>query len=191
MIKKTVLCFAVALVLCIVAPMKGAQAWYNTVAKPAFNAYERHVNNVNHFIIPYQKEEPRKVTGETDLDVLLREYRFIRESEEEDAKSWETRLARRHYERLYKDYAIADLSKWREGALGLRWLNQTEVLQGKGYSYCAATDCDSAEELKAFEVPFTYVENGEKKATLVKVRLCRSCQVRMVESYRIARSKQS
>jgi hypothetical protein len=33
MIKKTVLCFAVALVLCIVAPMKGAQAWYNTVAQ--------------------------------------------------------------------------------------------------------------------------------------------------------------
>jgi len=27
------LCFAVALVLCIVAPMKGAQAWYNTVAQ--------------------------------------------------------------------------------------------------------------------------------------------------------------
>ncbi|GJD07457.1 Protein FRA10AC1 [Galdieria sulphuraria] len=137
--------------------------------RPAFNAYEKHVRDINNFVIPYQRENKyKKVVGETDLDVLKREYRFIRESEEEDAKSWETRLARRHYERLYKDYAIAELSQWREGSVGFRWLNQTEVLQGKGYSCCAATDCDSASELNTFEVPFTYEEDGETKATLVK-----------------------
>ncbi|GJQ14937.1 hypothetical protein GpartN1_g6728.t1 [Galdieria partita] len=153
-------------------------------SRPAWNAYGK--QDMDNFALP---KEPKRVVRNTDMDVLKREYRFIRESEEEDAKAWETRLARRHYERLYKDYAIADLSRWRQGFLGLRWLNQTEVLQGKGYSYCAATDCNGASELKAFQVPFTYEENGETKATLVKVRLCRSCQVKMRESFRIAREK--
>eukprot|EP00166_Cyanidium_caldarium_P006039 ctg_781.g357 len=162
--------------------------------RPAFNAYEKHVNDVNNYIIPYGKDN--EVLGntrnlETDLDVLKREYRFIRGSEEEDEKSWETRLARRHYDRLYKEYALVDLSKWRQGNVGLRWLTQTELLEGKGYSVCAELKCTTEEDIKAVEVPFVYDEVGNKKVTLVKVHLCQNCLVKLRESYRIARQQKS
>lgn len=38
-------------------------------------------------------------------------YRFIRRPEDDAANTWEARLAQRYYSRLFKEYAIADLSR--------------------------------------------------------------------------------
>ena len=40
--------------------------------------------------------------------------------------------------KLYKEYAIADLSRHREGKVGLRWRTQKEVVSGRGQFICAA-----------------------------------------------------
>ena len=84
-------------------------------------------------------------------------------------------MARRYYDALHKEYAICDLSRWREGAVGLRWRTAAEVTSGKGERVCAARGCASTDGLRSFELPFEYVEQGEKKLELVKCRVCRGC----------------
>lgn len=41
---------------------------------------------------------------------------------------------------------------------------------GKGQFICGNKRCDSQEELRTWEVNFAYVESGEKKNALVKIR---------------------
>ena len=47
------------------------------------------------------------------------EHEFVRDDDAgaENARRWETRMARRYYDALHK-YAICDLSRWREAPSG-------------------------------------------------------------------------
>jgi hypothetical protein len=50
----------------------------------------------------------------SDEDVLRAHHRFLRAPEDdegEQAASWGARLARKYYARLFKEFAIADLSR--------------------------------------------------------------------------------
>lgn len=42
-------------------------------------------------------------------------------------RSWESRLARRYYDKLFKEFAIVDLSRASEGKVGMRWRTEEEV----------------------------------------------------------------
>jgi protein FRA10AC1 len=110
---------------------------------------------------------------QTDEDVLRESYRFIRTPEDDtDVDSWAVRLAQKYYSRLFREYCIADLSRFEEGKLGLRWRTEKEVVSGKGQFTCGTRGCEEKRGLASFEVPFGYVEVDEKKQALVKVRLC-------------------
>ena len=63
-------------------------------------------------------------------------------SEVED-EPWERKLAKRYYEKLFKEYCLADLSRYRENMLALRWRTEQEVLEGKGQhrSWCRRSAC--------------------------------------------------
>ncbi len=39
--------------------------------------------------------------------------RFVRTAEDDSNDSWEVRMARRYYAKLFKEYAVADLSRYR------------------------------------------------------------------------------
>lgn len=65
----------------------------------------------------------------SDLDILRANHKFIR-SEEDDDGTWESKLAKRYYEKLYKEYVIADLAGYKKGQVGFRWRTEPEVLQG-------------------------------------------------------------
>ena len=69
----------------------------------------------------------------TDADVVRTTFQFLR-SEEDDAElgAWEARMARRYYDKLFKEYCIADLSRYREQKIGMRWRVEKEVVTGKG-----------------------------------------------------------
>ena len=122
----------------------------------------------------------------TDEDSLRETFRFIRSPEDDNndnnggssngaATTWEIRLAKRYYSRLYREYCIADLSRYETGQIGLRWRTHREVVSGKGQFTCGARckgGCVEGRGLASFEVPFGYVEAGVKKQALVKVRLC-------------------
>lgn len=46
----------------------------------------------------------------TDGDALREQHRFIRTAEDDAGGSREVQLARRYWDRLFKEYAVADLS---------------------------------------------------------------------------------
>jgi protein FRA10AC1 len=96
------------------------------------------------------------------------------------AAAYEERVAARYSAALYREYALADLSQYRVGRVGFRWRTRVEVLAGKGESSCGSLHCDAVSALHTYEVPFTYEEEGSRKATLVKVRLCGACGARLL-----------
>ena len=133
----------------------------------------------------------RSKIAPSDLAALHSRHQFIRD-DKEDAKqysSWEVRMARRYYNLLYKEFAIADLSRFTEGKIGLRWRMEKEVVEGKGQFVCGATSCNSYEELHSYELPFQYVEDGMRKSELVKVRVCKQCAVKLF--YKKVKEKES
>ena len=113
-----------------------------------------------------------------DLSALKHHHQFVRDDERDRkdmSNSWEVRMARKYYNKLYKEYALADLSLYREGKIGLRWRTEHEVVIGKGQFICGSIPCDERAELRVYELPFRYGENGETKHELVKIRLCGVC----------------
>ena len=84
-------------------------------------------------------------------------------------------MARRYYQKLYKEYCIGDLSHYKTGQVGLRWRTEKEVLSGKGQTSCGAKGCGNTQGLEPFEVDFEYPEDGETKRALVKLSLCPEC----------------
>ena len=109
---------------------------------------------------------------EQDELALLEFHQFIRNDAYDEAHrhDWRVRMARKYYDKLYKEYAIIDLSRYKEGAIGMRFRTETELIDGIGQYSCAAKkQCNSTVDLHNYEVPFQYRENGEEKMELVKV----------------------
>ena len=52
----------------------------------------------------------------------------------------------------------------------MRWRVEKEVVSGKGQFSCGNKHCDVGERLRSWEVNFAYMEHGEKKNALVKLR---------------------
>ena len=50
-----------------------------------------------------------------------------------------------------------------------------EVVSGKGQFLCGNKHCNEMSYLQSWEVNFAYLEHGEKKNALVKLRLCPEC----------------
>ncbi|KAN0033504.1 hypothetical protein ACTA71_007191 [Dictyostelium dimigraforme] len=150
------------------------------------NAVERHKKLIESYF--NQKNKEKKNTEDqyrnfkTDYQILKENHQFLRdenENENIDQLTWEEKLAKTYYDRLYKEYAIIDLSRYKSGQIGLRWRIESEVISGIGQFNCANKKCISSdkkiEELKSFEVPFSYKELNEDKIALVKVVLCPLC----------------
>lgn len=137
------------------------------------NAWDRHKQLMSDYQEYYGGQLPSQpVTVKTDMDCLIEQHRFIRRPEDEHISSWEAQLARRYYAKLYKEYAVIDLSRYKEGLYGMRWRSKQEVLDGKGHFLCGAKTCEERQGLCSFEVPFAYIEADQRRDALVKVRLC-------------------
>ncbi|CAF1292674.1 unnamed protein product [Adineta steineri] len=149
----------------------------------AMNAYERHKRLVNDYVRYYSKEKSfneifkRDASNDkTDLDIIRREHRFLwDEEEDEPEETWEKRLAKKYYDKLFKEYCICDLSQWEEKKIAMRWRIDREIVSGKGQFICGEKRCDEKEKLRSWEVLFGYVEHGKKRDALVKLRLCPAC----------------
>jgi hypothetical protein len=118
----------------------------------------------------------------TDLDVIREEMQFVWEEDEDVTKnSWEKRLAKRYYDKLFKEYCICDLMYYKENKVAMRWRVEREVIAGKGQFSCGAKRCEARDGLRSWEVNFAYVEKAERKNALVKLRkywrVCALCPV--------------
>eukprot|EP00243_Klebsormidium_subtile_P003386 TRINITY_DN16772_c0_g1_i1.p1 TRINITY_DN16772_c0_g1~~TRINITY_DN16772_c0_g1_i1.p1 ORF type:complete len:289 (-),score=62.99 TRINITY_DN16772_c0_g1_i1:204-1070(-) len=145
------------------------------------NAYDRHKRFVEDYVKFYGdgRYEPPKAPVKTDTDILRESYRFLRSDEDDADTSWEARLAKRYYDKLFKEYCIADLSRYKESKVGLRWRTEKEVVAGKGQFICGNKEHGERNGLRSYEVNFAYKEAGEEKNALVKLRLCPKCAYKL------------
>ncbi|GMH43896.1 hypothetical protein BSKO_11830 [Bryopsis sp. KO-2023] len=115
-----------------------------------------------------------------DVAALRDGHRFVRTEDDDCSNSWEVRLAKKYYDRLFREYCIVDLSLYKYGCLGMRWRTEAEVVEGKGQFQCGGKGClKEYHELSSYEVNFVYMEGGDRKQTLVKARLCGECAGKM------------
>ncbi|CAG5906396.1 unnamed protein product [Menidia menidia] len=149
----------------------------------SMNAFERHKKFVGDYILYYggQMADFRRSASKdkTDLDVLRENHRFLWKDEDEEDMTWEKELAKKYYDKLFKEYCIADLSRYKENKFGFRWRTENEVVSGKGQFQCGNKRCEKEDGLKSWEVNFAYVEHGEKRNALVKLRLCPECSFKL------------
>lgn len=63
-----------------------------------------------------KKEDFRRLgeNDKTDLDVIRENHKFLWNEEDEVDMTWEKRLAKKYYDKLFKEYCIADLSRYKE-----------------------------------------------------------------------------
>ncbi|XP_018616332.2 protein FRA10AC1 [Scleropages formosus] len=149
----------------------------------SMNAFERHKKFVSDYILYYggKLQDFRRSTAsdKTDFDVVKNNHRFLWRDEDQEDMTWEKELAKKYYDKLFKEYCIADLSRYKENKFGFRWRIENEVVSGKGQFFCGNKRCDKQEGLKSWEVNFAYVEHGEKRNALVKLRLCPECSYKL------------
>eukprot|EP00270_Netrium_digitus_P017116 TRINITY_DN6234_c0_g1_i2.p1 TRINITY_DN6234_c0_g1~~TRINITY_DN6234_c0_g1_i2.p1 ORF type:complete len:198 (-),score=54.25 TRINITY_DN6234_c0_g1_i2:286-879(-) len=126
------------------------------------SAYDRHkkfiVDYVNFYKQGQQKDASSSSSARpirTDHDTLRETYRFIRTEEDDAGATWEQRLARRYYNKLFREYCLADMTRYKENAF-----------------ICGAKGCNERQGLRSFEVNFSYREEGQLKQALVKLRVC-------------------
>ncbi|XP_066522596.1 protein FRA10AC1 [Hoplias malabaricus] len=149
----------------------------------SMNAFDRHKKFVSDYILYYggKLEDFRRTmnSDRTDLDVVKENHHFIWRDEDEEDMTLEKELAKKYYDKLFKEYCIADLSRYKENKFGFRWRIEKEVISGKGQFLCGNKRCENLEGLKSWEVNFAYVEQGEKRNALVKLRLCPECSFKL------------
>ncbi|KAF3932593.1 hypothetical protein ABW20_dc0108301 [Dactylellina cionopaga] len=170
----------------------------DTVARaPRNSAYARHIQKCLQYIDFYGGSVPTISKGKTERDLLEEEFQFLRDDDGDNAlddsvKDTAREIAKKYYDNLFREFALIDLSRWKEGQVALRWRTKQEVLKGLGQFTCAALTCprhpaptadymefslDAVEDrdskydgisLETFEMNFGYVEKGVKKNALVK-----------------------
>ncbi|XP_028554722.1 protein FRA10AC1 isoform X3 [Dendrobium catenatum] len=103
------------------------------------NAYDRHKRFMKDYVQFYgdAKDSDKSFPVKTDHDTIKEGYRFIVSEEDDMESTWEKRLVKRYYDKLFKEYCIADMSQYKKGKIGLRWRTEKEVISGKGAIYGA------------------------------------------------------
>jgi len=153
----------------------------------ALDAYTRHKKLINEYVLCYKgatEKLKRNISShKTDHDIIRENHRFLWD-EEEEASTWGQHLAKTYYDRLFKEYCLCDLSRYKEKKIGMRWRTEKELIVGKGQFFCGNVHCSIQESLNTWEVLFGYVEHGQKKNALVKLRLCTKCSEKLHYGYK-------
>ncbi|KAL1461564.1 hypothetical protein WDU94_013449 [Cyamophila willieti] len=137
--------------------------------------YELHKKLINNYVLTQKgstsllKRDSSK--DKTDLDVIRENHKFLWD-ESSEPNTWEEELAKKYYDKLFKEYCICDLSRYKHNQVAMRWQTEPELCKGKGQFICGEKRCEEENNLRTWEVNFGYVEQGEKKNALVKLRLC-------------------
>jgi hypothetical protein len=97
----------------------------------------------------------QNVCTASDYHELRRAYRFVPEppaaaqgkspksQSADDTSTWQSRMARRYEAHLYREFVLADLTRYQTGQIGLRWRSKDEVYSGKGFDTCGNKHCPS------------------------------------------------
>lgn len=83
------------------------------------NPYEIHKKLINEYILKRpgdtQKLFVRDASKDkTDIDVIRENHQFLWDDDVDAIDTWEKQFAKRYYDKLFKEYCIADLSRYKE-----------------------------------------------------------------------------
>lgn len=85
------------------------------------NPYDLHKHLINDYLLKragdtalLQRDASR---DRTDADVLRENHKFL--WDEDDAETWEQQMAKKYYDKLFKEYCICDLSRYKENKVDL------------------------------------------------------------------------
>nr|XP_012141378.1 PREDICTED: protein FRA10AC1 isoform X2 [Megachile rotundata] len=137
------------------------------------SAYDRHKKLINDYLtlhddsISSLKRDTSR--DKTDYDVIRENHKFLWDQDNDEPDTWGAKLAKKYYDKLFKEYCIADLTYYKQNKVALRWRTEKEVIVGKGQFECGNKKCNEKEELKSWEVNFGYIEHDQKKNALVKL----------------------
>ena len=188
----------------------------------SLTAYERHSRLIQNYLSFYQSSPSQSSSGSTtktsresslrsllttsqdlsELDLLRKHHQFLRDEDSQTHEvplTWEQRLAKKYYDKLFKEYCLCSLSKYKTFQIAMRWRTAKEVQDGKGQFICGSLDCQSKVDLRSYEVNFAYREKAllqksssttssslkekdyrwVKKNALVKLRLCPECAYKL------------
>ncbi|XP_047491206.1 protein FRA10AC1 homolog [Penaeus chinensis] len=145
-------------------------------------AYERHKMLINEYIL-YHPGSTNSLQRDTskdkrDIDVIRENHQFLWDASDAP-DTWERQLAKKYFDKLFKEYCICDLSRYKENKVGMRWRIEVEVIDGKGQFTCGERRCSETEGLRTWEMNFGYIEQEVKKNALVKLRLCHDCSYKV------------
>ncbi|KEG03564.1 hypothetical protein YYE_01588 [Plasmodium vinckei vinckei] len=100
----------------------------------------------------------------SDYDILKKKYKFIH-----DVSNEKNSLLQNYYRSICNKYVICDLSKYKEGKIGLRWRTEEEIIKGKGHIICSSKKCNNT-DLNTYEFLFQYIEEGIEKKTNKRIK---------------------
>lgn len=153
----------------------------------ALDAYTRHKKLINEYVLCYRgaTEKLKRTTTnyKSDHDIIRENHKFLWD-EDDEANTWGEQLAKTYYDRLFKEYCLCDLSRYKDKKIGMRWRTEKELVIGKGQFFCGNVHCMTPEGLDTWEVLFGYLEHGQKKNALVKLRLCEKCSIKLHYGYK-------
>ncbi|KAF5270391.1 hypothetical protein FQR65_LT05579 [Abscondita terminalis] len=145
------------------------------------NPYDLHKSIVNEYILKRPGDtkllQRNSSNDQTDFDVLHKNHKFLWDNS--IPSTWEAQFAKKYYDKLFKEYCIGDLSRYKENKIAMRWRIEEEVISGKGQFICGNKSCSLMDGLRTWEVNFAYNEHNEKKNALVKIRLCPDCSFKL------------
>lgn len=83
------------------------------------SAYARHLHATDAYLRYYGGSIPAPEKARSERDILEENHQFIREDDgEHDDKDEEKIIAKRYYEKLFKEFAVVELARWREKQVG-------------------------------------------------------------------------
>lgn len=97
--------------------------------------------HLHRYVKPVPTTRPRTKHA---LEILQQRHQFLRDDTDDTAASkhgkassssteeWEERLSKSWYDKLFREYALCDLSRYKEGGVALRWRIEDEVLERIG-----------------------------------------------------------
>ncbi|XP_049833185.1 protein FRA10AC1 homolog isoform X1 [Schistocerca gregaria] len=163
-------------------PQRKRSLMYIKSSLASLNPYDLHKKLINEYLLSRKGSTSLlrrdRSRDKCDSDVIRENHRFLWD-DDDIPDSWEAQLAKKYYDKLFKEYCICDLSRYKENKVAMRWRTEQEVVVGKGQFSCGEKHCSSKEDLHTWEVNFGYIENGEKKNALVKARLCTMCSEKL------------
>lgn len=78
----------------------------------AASAYARHLQAASAYVSYYGGTVPTPAKYKSERDILEDHHQFIRTDEETDTE--EKRIAKSYYDKLFKEFAMIELARWRE-----------------------------------------------------------------------------